>query len=167
MVAEEATRPPQPQAAEPDALGLAQADLTERVAVAMQSASRAYVAALLQALEAQGFDGLTPASVALLAWLPEEGAQTADLGRRTRRTKQATGRLVAELEARGYAERAADPDDRRASLVRPTARARAALAVGARVKGDLGAKAAAALGPEALARLYHDLERLEAVLDER
>lgn len=145
----------------PDALGLAQADLTERVAGAMQAVSRAYVAALVQALAEQGFDGLTPASVTLLARLPEGGAQTAVLARETHRTKQATGKVVAELEARGYADRVPDPSDGRAQLVRATDKGRAALAAGVGVKSALAKRTASVMGEADLQRLYADLARLE------
>lgn len=148
-------------AARRDALGLAQADLTERVAAAMQAVSRAYVSALVQALSEQGFDGLTPASVTLLAQLPENGAQTAVLARETRRTKQATGKVVAELEARGYAERVPDLSDGRAQLVRATDKGCAALAAGAGVKSALAERTASVMGEAHLQRLYADLARLE------
>lgn len=146
-----------------DALGLAQADLTEQVAEAMRGVSRAYVAALVAALENRGFVGLTPASVTLLARLPSQGAQTAVMARETRRTKQATGKVVAELEAKGYVERVQDPSDGRAQLVRPTAAGRAALDAGAGVKSRLAAKAASVLGAGDLQRLHTDLARLENV----
>jgi DNA-binding MarR family transcriptional regulator len=43
-------------------------------------------------------------------------------------TQQATSKAVADLEQRGYVERAADPDDARARLVALTARGRAVVA---------------------------------------
>lgn len=149
--------------AQNDALGLAQADLTERVADAMRAVSRAYVMALIQALEKEGYDGLTPASISLLAKLPEQGVQTVVLANQTGRSKQATGKLVAELEANGYVERIPDPTDRRGRLVRLTKQGDAALANGVGIKEALSAHAVEALGPDALARLYADLASLEAV----
>lgn len=147
-----------------DALGIVEADLTERVADAMRKASRAYVATLLQALAAKGYDGLTPASLSLLARVPSTGARTVDLARETGRTKQATGKIVMELEAHGYVQRGPDPADGRAQLVRQTDRSSAALAEGVNVKADLSKKAGAVLSAEALVRLYGDLSRLEAAI---
>lgn len=146
-----------------DALGLAQADLTERVSDAMRAVSRAYVAALVQALQKKGYDGLTPASISLLARLPDEGIQTVVLAHQTGRSKQATGKIVTELEVNGYVERVPDPTDRRGRLVRPTEQGRAALSNGVNIKESLSEQAVKALGPDALERLYSDLACLEAV----
>ena len=147
-----------------DALGLAHAELTERLADAMRAGSRAYVAAVVRALEAGGFGGLTPATLTILTRLEPEGVQTVTLARGTGRTKQATGKLVEELETNGYVERVPDPGDRRGRLVRATAKGAEALALGARVKGELAQRAYADMGTDAMERLYADLEALERVL---
>ncbi|WP_306120638.1 MULTISPECIES: MarR family transcriptional regulator [unclassified Roseitalea] len=146
-----------------DALGLAQADLTERVAEAMRAVSRAYVAAVVSALAEHGYRGLTPATITLLARLPAAGAQTVMLARASRRTKQATGKLVAELENNGYVKRVPDPADGRAMLVQPTKKGIAALRVGADAKITLAEHTASVLGQDELARLYADLGQLEKV----
>lgn len=145
-----------------DALGMAHADLTERVAEAMQSASKAYVLAVIAELKKQGFDGLTPASVAVLARLPPDGVQTVTLALATRRSKQATGKIVADLEKNGYAERIPDPDDGRAQLVRSTAKGVEALSFGASVKQNLAERTNTVISSEAMERLYADLAKLEA-----
>lgn len=145
-----------------DALGLAHADLTERVAEAMQSASKAYVLAVIAELRKQGFDGLTPGSVAVLARLPPDGVQTVTLALATRRSKQATGKTVADLEKHGYAERLPDPDDGRAQLVRATAKGVEALSFGAGIKQTLAERTNTVIGSEAMEQLYADLAKLEA-----
>lgn len=145
-----------------DALGLAQADLTERVAEAMQAVSKAYVLAVIAELKKQGFDGLTPASVSVLARLPPNGVQTVTLALATRRSKQATGKIVADLEKHGYAERLPDPDDGRAQLVRATAKGVEALSYGAGIKQHLAERTTTVIGPETMERLYADLAKLEA-----
>ncbi|MEJ6399562.1 MarR family winged helix-turn-helix transcriptional regulator [Yoonia sp. 208BN28-4] len=150
-----------------DALGLDQADLTERAAEAMRGASRAYVAAIVSTLAESGFDGLTPASITLLARLPEGGAQTVALARASRRTKQATGKLVAELEANGYVKRVRDPADGRGMLVMPTRRGMDALKIGADAKVELAERTVSALGADELTRLYADLGRLENVFRDK
>jgi DNA-binding MarR family transcriptional regulator len=126
---------------EADALGIVEADLTERVADAMRRASRAYVSTLVEALVAGGYDGLTPASLSLLSRVPDAGAKTIHLARETGRTKQATGKIVAELEVHGYVRRGPDPSDGRAQLVRRTDRGAAALAEGVKVKAELSRRA--------------------------
>ncbi|WP_208348900.1 MarR family winged helix-turn-helix transcriptional regulator [Pseudaestuariivita rosea] len=146
---------------EDDVLGLAQADLTERVAEAMRAVSRAYVASVVSALAEHGFVGLTPATITLLAQLPEHGAQTVTLARANRRTKQATGKLVAELEANGYVKRVPDPGDGRAMLVRPTKKGANALRIGADAKIALAERTLSVLGQDELTRLYANLDQLE------
>jgi DNA-binding MarR family transcriptional regulator len=53
-----------------------------------------------------------------------EGVRPSDLAARLGVTRGAIGQLVDRLEQRGYVTRDPDPTDRRAYLVRPTARAR-------------------------------------------
>ncbi len=147
-----------------DALGIVSADLTERVADAMRAASRTYIVALLEGLAEEGHLGLTAASVALLALIPQDGAQAVAIARASRRSKQATGKLLAELEVLGFVERIEDPTDMRARLVRLTKRGRAAIAAGVAIKARLSKRATAILGEEAMARLHTDLSKLEKAL---
>jgi DNA-binding MarR family transcriptional regulator len=73
---------------------------------------------------------LTPSHARLLDHLPPDGARVTDLAARLRITKQALGQLAGQLADRGVVEIVADPDDRRARLIRCTARgerARAAI----------------------------------------
>lgn len=144
-----------------DALGIGHADLTDRVADAMRNVSRSYVESVVAALGHQGFAHLTVASLTLLVRLPERGIKVADLARGTGRTKQAAGKLIADLEQSGYVVRSPDPDDGRGFLVRPTEFGRKALSHGAAIKDDLAGRAIRVLGAEALERLYADLATLE------
>ncbi|MEM9542127.1 MAG: MarR family winged helix-turn-helix transcriptional regulator [Cyanobacteria bacterium P01_E01_bin.42] len=150
-----------------DALGLAQADLLERVSEVMKNVSRAYVKAIIASLSEEGFDELTPASVSLLARLTPDGSQTVDLARQVRRTKQATGKLVQALENQGYAERAPDPNDSRAQLVRPTDKGKKALAAGVGIRKKLAEDAMTVFGSEALEKLHDDLTLLEDIFKDK
>ena len=78
-------------------------------------------------LVASGHTDLQPAhSAAIQAlWTRPEGARLTALARTARMTKQSMGALVDHLGQAGYVERVEDPDDRRASRVRLTARGRA------------------------------------------
>jgi DNA-binding MarR family transcriptional regulator len=58
----------------------------------------------------------------VMQFLDNEGTRVSDLARRAQITKQSMAELVGHLERHGYVERVPDPDDRRAKLVRPTAR---------------------------------------------
>jgi len=77
------------------------------------------------------------AHTALLPHIDLEGTRLTDLARRLGVTKQAAGQLVDELVAMGMLERAADPADARAKLVRFTKRGRAGIFEGLAVLKEL------------------------------
>ena len=56
----------------------------------------------------------------VFAYLDDRGTRVSVLAERAQITKQSMGELVAHLERRGYVERAPDPGDGRAKLVRAT-----------------------------------------------
>jgi DNA-binding MarR family transcriptional regulator len=72
---------------------------------------------VLRSAHAQVFESLDPG-----------GTRLTTLADRAQMSHQAMGELVAELVHHGYLERVPDPVDRRARLIRPTARGRAELA---------------------------------------
>jgi DNA-binding MarR family transcriptional regulator len=73
-------------------------------------------------LAAAGFTDLRPAYLAVFQHLDAEGSRLTDLAHRAQVTKQSMGALVDRLERWGYVERIPDPRDRRARIVRRTAR---------------------------------------------
>lgn len=81
---------------------------------------RSFNAESLRRLRARGHPALTAAHLAVLPYVDASGTRLTTLAERADMTKQAAGQLVAELEARGYLQRAPDPHDRRASLLRFT-----------------------------------------------
>jgi DNA-binding MarR family transcriptional regulator len=58
----------------------------------------------------------------VLQYLDDEGTRVRDLAARAQITKQSMAELVVHLERHGYVERVPDPSDRRAKLVRATAK---------------------------------------------
>jgi DNA-binding MarR family transcriptional regulator len=78
-------------------------------------------------IAASGFEGVQPAHSAAIQplWSQPTGARITTLANASRITKQSMSALVSDLEAAGYVERIADPDDARASRVRLTAHGRA------------------------------------------
>jgi len=72
------------------------------------------------------YKDIQPAHAAAIQplWQCPEGARLTTLAQTARITKQSMGALVDSLEFGGYVERVEDPDDRRASRVRLTARGR-------------------------------------------
>jgi DNA-binding MarR family transcriptional regulator len=67
-----------------------------------------------------GFPNCPPSFHPIFENLDPDGTRLTVLAGRTGLTHQSVGEVVAELEQRGYVERVADPDDRRARLVRLT-----------------------------------------------
>ena len=123
-------------------------------------ASRAFNARATEKLRARGYGGLTLAHLALLPHLDAEGTRVTTLAERAGMTKQGMGQLVRDLERRGYAERAPDPTDRRAALVRFSEAGRHLLADAVAVTGELEAEYAAVLGEQRLAALRDTLSAL-------
>ncbi len=99
-----------------------------RLPALVRFAYHTLTAKLTQFLASSGFDGLQPAHSACIQplWAEPDGVRLTALARKAGITKQSMSALVDHLEAGGYVERVADPDDARASRVRLTARGRAA-----------------------------------------
>lgn len=93
---------------------------------------------LFQGYRERGEDGLRPKHGAVIANIDAEGTRPSILADRAGMTRPAMGELIDELEQLGYVTRVPDPADRRAKLVRPTAktlkRQRLALAVNAEIE---------------------------------
>jgi DNA-binding MarR family transcriptional regulator len=83
---------------------------------------QAITARIAADLAAAGFTDLRPAYLAVFQHLDAEGSRLTDLAHRAQVTKQSMGALVDRLERWGYVERIPDPRDRRARIVRRTAR---------------------------------------------
>jgi DNA-binding MarR family transcriptional regulator len=75
---------------------------------------------LHETLTAAGYPDIRPAHGNVFQQIGEHGARVSDMAERAQMTKQGMAELVAYLEARGYVERAPDPTDRRAKIVRLT-----------------------------------------------
>ncbi|WP_307848600.1 MarR family transcriptional regulator [Microbispora oryzae] len=74
------------------------------------------------ALAAAGHTDITRAQGKLLQRVGEEGSPVTELAESAQVTKQTAGYLVDQVERTGYLERAPDPTDARARLVRLTNR---------------------------------------------
>lgn len=77
---------------------------------------------VLAGLAAASFGDVRPATFTVFQHMPPEGMRLTALAEAALMTKQSMGYLVDDLEALGYVERVPDPADRRAKLVRLTAR---------------------------------------------
>src|SRR5690349_4383351 len=96
----------------------------------------------------------------VFGFLDDEGTPVSELARRAQMTKQSMAELVAHLERNGYVERVADPADRRAKLVRPTARGREVYAAARDALADIEREWTALLGAAKMRSLRTLLEEL-------
>ncbi len=95
-----------------------------------------------------------------------EGTRITDLAARVGISKQAVGKLVAELCESGVLEALADPRDGRVKRVRFTRRGTRALVAGLARMDQLAADVEAKLGADELERLRESLRRLVLALGE-
>ena len=96
----------------------------------------------------------------MFGFLDDEGNQVSELARRAQITKQSMADLVAHLERQGYVERVPDPKDRRAKLVRPTARGREVYAIARDAIAEIEREWTARLGARKMRRLRELLVEL-------
>ena len=108
----------------------------------------AYIGLLFEHLALAGYADIHPAHAIVFQHVPAEGTHVTKLAERTQLTKQYLGRLVAELEALGYLERAPDPTDGRAKLVRLSERGRQITRVAERIIANIEAAWAQRVGEE-------------------
>ena len=109
------------------------------------------------ALESLGVTGVTSAHARVIPFVPPGGATIQELAQRANVRKQTMAQSVDQLVASGYVERRPDPNDRRATIVRLTAKGRQlrprSHEAGARVERAWAAEIGSA-----------DLETLRAIL---
>lgn len=99
--------------------------------MAMAHAVKQARGALIEAVRTALADGQEPvlraAHTQVFESLDPEGTRLTTLAERAQMSHQAMGEMVDELVRHGYLERLPDPADRRARLIRPSARGRAVL----------------------------------------
>lgn len=122
-------------------------------------------AALARMRSEMGLPGVRTSHTSLFPFIELEGTRLTDLAARVGVSKQAAGQLVEELEEMGVLERAPDPADGRAKLVRFSARGRRGLLEGVAVLRRLEAELSARLADGDLERLHGILLRLLDALE--
>ena len=110
------------------------------------------------------FPDLRPAFAPIGVHIDDDGTRITELARRTGLTKPSVVYLVDELERLGYVERVPDPEDGRAKLVKPTARAREAVELGRRHIAAVEREWTELLGKSDMEQLRASLERLRQAL---
>ena len=125
-------------------------------------AHRQFSLRAIEELRQRGHDGLNLSHTNLLAHLDTGGTRLTTLAERAGVTKQAIGKLVADLESKGYVQRTVDPTDGRATLLMYTTRGWKFLQDAHQVKRMIEAEYAGWLGADGLAALRELLTRLLA-----
>lgn len=113
-------------------------------------------------MQARGFGGMQPSYPRLLGNLDTEGTRISGLARRMGITRQAVAQLVKEIEAAGFVERRADPEDGRGVIVAFTPKGREGLAAAVEVMAEIEAEYADVVGQSGLDELKG---HLKAILD--
>ncbi|MFC0861601.1 MarR family winged helix-turn-helix transcriptional regulator [Sphaerimonospora cavernae] len=108
----------------------------------------------------EGFEGIRYRHGSVFRFIDEEGSRLTVLADRAGLTKQAIAELVDELERLGYVERATDPKDRRAKIIRLTERGMAGQAAAARILVDIERRWALHLGQDRIALLRRTMEEI-------
>jgi len=128
---------------------------------------REYNRRLVVALHERGFTDFTPAFPQIMSNLDTEGSRIGAIAQRAGITRQAAGQLVAEIEACGYIERRAEPDDARATLVVFTARGRRMLAAVFEILTALDEEFVGLVGKRGYDKLRDDLFTIVEAFDPR
>jgi DNA-binding MarR family transcriptional regulator len=115
---------------------------------------------VFKAYAAAGFTDLRPAHTPVFQYLLPEGDRVVDLAARAQTTKQAMGYLVDYLEQAGYLERIPDPRDRRAQIVRRTAKGRKVNRIARETVEKIQKEWAQVIGEEKMTQLLDTLREL-------
>jgi DNA-binding MarR family transcriptional regulator len=115
-------------------------------------------------LRERGFDEITDSNSVVMKVLGPDGDRITELARKASITKQSMGYLVDQLEATGYIERATDPRDARAVIIRRTRKGWAFNRAAAEDVAQLEKVWARLLGPAKMQQLKALLAELVAKL---
>ena len=132
----------------------------ENLAILLREPFRAMNEELIVRLAERGHPEVRYVHGSVFQYLDDAGTRVSVLAERAQVSKQAMAQLVAHLEAHGYVERIPDPADRRAKLVRATARGRAVFAIVREFVAELDERLAARLGAAKVRQLRALLSEL-------
>ena len=108
---------------------------------------------VVEGLLARGYTGLRSTHTALLSNIDLAGSSVTEAAERAGITKQAMGRLAAELEEAGYIRIEADPEDARVRVLRLTAAGKALMLDSFDVMAELERRYARMIGGRQLSAL--------------
>jgi DNA-binding MarR family transcriptional regulator len=96
----------------------------------LEMASEAMFGEFRAELIEAGYGDIRPTHGCVFRFVREDGLRLTDLAQMADMTKQSIGEIVDDLASRGYLERFPDPDDKRAKLIRLTAKGEEAQSIG-------------------------------------
>jgi len=137
----------------------------ENLAVLLREPYRVGSERLVQRFAERGHPEIRAAHGNVFPFLDTDGTRVSVLAERAQITKQSMAELVIYLEERGYVERVPDPADRRAKLVRSTAKGEELYAIARELVAEIEAEWTERIGEERMALLREILEELNAGLD--
>jgi DNA-binding MarR family transcriptional regulator len=136
---------------------------TERrtpLGVLLSAAERALATELEDGLRTAGYHDLRAAHAQVFVAIEADGSRLTDLAGRAGMTKQAMGELVRYLEQHEYLRVEPDSRDRRAKLIRPTARGWSAHQASLALLAESDRRLAERLGEPELRELRSQLTRI-------
>lgn len=122
---------------------------------------------VVEALNARGHAGLRATRAMLLSNMELAGSTVRQVAERAGITKQAMGRIAAELESAGNVQIAVDPSDRRARVVTLTDAGQTLVADSFAVMAELEQRHALVMGQDGLTALLEGLRVFNAAMDPR
>lgn len=132
----------------------------EHIGRLLLRAHRAFSERALRKLRQRGHTRLSMVHTTLLPHLDVNGTQVTVLAERAGITKQAAGRVIADLERERYVKRLPDPTDQRASMIVFTDAGRQFLVDAYHVKKEIEEEYTALLGSESMQQLRSTLQEL-------
>jgi DNA-binding MarR family transcriptional regulator len=123
-------------------------------------AAEALFAEFREQLIESGYGDIRPTHGCVFRFVHEDGMRLTDLAALAGMTKQSIGEIVDDLASRGYVERFPDPADRRAKLIRLTAKGEKAQAVGLGLFAKLEQRLGERHGRKRIAQLRELLEEI-------
>ena len=128
----------------------------------LDDAKRIGFGELHRRLEEQGHPRIRNAHGCVFRYIDVDGSRLTDLAAQSGVTKQAVGEFVDELQQLGYVERAPDPIDGRAKIIRLTKRGRDARRAALRIFDDIEREWADRFGEDRIAELREILMAIAA-----
>ncbi len=126
----------------------------------LEMASEVMFAEFRVELEEAGYGDIRPTHGCVFRFVHEDGMRLTELAQRADMTKQSIGEIVDDLAGRGYVERFPDPGDKRAKLIRLTAKGEEAQAIGLGLFAKLEQRWGERYGPKRIAAARKLLEEL-------